>query len=111
LIICCLGLLVEMQNLVLNNQICFKNSPVEFQGVVGTELLLALLENFGLYWRYILAKGQCNVRKLLHFSLGEEDADFHLRKEQVSQRGGGCPIPGDTSGQAGCGAELLMMEL
>ena len=27
---------------------------------------------------------------------------------QVAQRGGGCPIPGDTQGQAGWGSEHLM---
>ena len=27
---------------------------------------------------------------------------------QVVQRGGGCPIPGVTQGQAGCGSEHLM---
>ena len=27
---------------------------------------------------------------------------------QVAQKGGGCPIPGDTQGQAGWGSEYLM---
>jgi len=27
---------------------------------------------------------------------------------QVAQKGGGCPVPGDTQGQAGWGSEYLM---
>ena len=30
---------------------------------------------------------------------------FSEALEQVAQRGGGCPIPGDTRGQAGQGSE------
>ena len=31
--------------------------------------------------------------------------------EQVAQRGGGCPIPGDTESQAGWGAEQLDLQV
>ena len=41
---------------------------------------------------------------------GYKEEVFHNKDGEalVAQRGGGCPIPGDTQGQAGHGSEHLM---
>ena len=43
-----------------------------------------------------------DIRKKVFYSEGGEAL------EQAAQRGGGCPVPGDTQGEAGPGSEHLM---
>ena len=51
------------------------------------------------------------VNMSLHYTGYKEEAFYSKGDEalaQVVQRDGGCPIPGDTQGQAGWGSEQLI---